>query len=557
MQPPSDELFPIRSEDDLVDLIDLLREGSLFRKHALKGRPRTCQVQLSKGNDRVVWFDLKKKTDTAEDFIYLANLKDVVLGRRTSALRRSGTSSRELFYFALLDREGKSLDLEAVSQQERDRWSAAFKALIKYKDEILLLDYDSICTLRATGATKPGSRKRSNIRKGSKRKQVVEKVKTKKDEEVDDYDESGDEQEVTDSVQELGRSSGSSLTDFMARSSPTPTPGSHWDKKGRIHVQRGGAAVDKVGSLQALWSSSDEQATEQKPSRSQKQPSGPAESPLKPGLAPDASQQPVHPEPATELNTDSDKPSPEASTGVNQGKRLRVGGLSPKALKQAEKKRKEEEKRLKREEERQKREEEKRRKEAKKEEQDRKLKEKDLAKQRKLEEKQRKEEERRRAKEEKQKQKQVEKELKRWAGGGSKADRRKLKGSKKQQSPQKDSEKESIEAHPGHQHEQMEGREESKGLLSPLNSLQLVLFLWLPYGLVSFLIMPGGIGDQGGPQEVEKEFIVHSEKPLITSSSSTSEEEEESEEQLLSETEVNSASNSLLPQELCSHSERY
>jgi len=117
------------------ELRNMLTAGALLTKHSKTANPRPRHVFVDQELKNICWKDPKKPLESDNKMkIYL--VKQVEKGRCTPQLQRKkalgGFYSKEEHSFAVIGRE-RSVDLEASSEAERDKWVHAIETLVEYK----------------------------------------------------------------------------------------------------------------------------------------------------------------------------------------------------------------------------------------------------------------------------------------------------------------------------------------------------------------------------------------------------------------------------------------
>ncbi|MDP2436411.1 MAG: leucine-rich repeat domain-containing protein, partial [archaeon] len=150
-EPP--ELTP----EAVESLMAMLREGGIFMRHGSKGVPVVRNVFVSQSFDQIISQDPRKKgrTQTVE----VSRIKEIISGRQTPVLLRSGTHERERNYFSIIygSKKDHSLDLEANELAEASEWFIALRTLLE------------LHRVREAQAGSSGPASGSGIRKSKKR----------------------------------------------------------------------------------------------------------------------------------------------------------------------------------------------------------------------------------------------------------------------------------------------------------------------------------------------------------------------------------------------------
>jgi len=117
------------------EIRNMLLAGALFIKHSKSANPRPRHVYVDQDLKFIIWKDPKKPVDP-ENKMKIFMIKQVEKGRCTAQLQRKkkigGFYAKEECSFAVIGRE-RSVDLEANSEAERDKWVHALETLVEYK----------------------------------------------------------------------------------------------------------------------------------------------------------------------------------------------------------------------------------------------------------------------------------------------------------------------------------------------------------------------------------------------------------------------------------------
>lgn len=117
---------------------NMLLAGSLFIKHSNTAAPRPRHIYVSDDLKFLVWKDPKKPVDPKHK-MKVFKIRSIERGRCTPQLQRKkvigGYYAKEECAFAILGRE-RSVDLEASSEAEREKWIEAILQLVEYTKQI-------------------------------------------------------------------------------------------------------------------------------------------------------------------------------------------------------------------------------------------------------------------------------------------------------------------------------------------------------------------------------------------------------------------------------------
>jgi len=112
---------------------NLLLAGSLLVKHSNTAAPRSRHVYITSDLKYVVWKDPKEPVHP-DNKMKVFKIRSVEKGRCTPQLQRKRFGkflSKEECAFAILGRE-RTVDLEAASEADRDKWVDAIDQLLLY-----------------------------------------------------------------------------------------------------------------------------------------------------------------------------------------------------------------------------------------------------------------------------------------------------------------------------------------------------------------------------------------------------------------------------------------
>jgi len=119
------------------DVRNLLNSGALMIKHSKTAQPRKKHFYVDLELKWMIWRDPKEKQINPKNKMKVGVIKQIEKGLCTPQLQRTTLLgkkpiAREECSFAVIGRE-RSVDLEASSQEERDKWVHALETLVEYK----------------------------------------------------------------------------------------------------------------------------------------------------------------------------------------------------------------------------------------------------------------------------------------------------------------------------------------------------------------------------------------------------------------------------------------
>jgi hypothetical protein len=124
------------------EIRNMLNAGALLTKHSKTANPRPRHVYVDQDLKFLIWKDPKKPVDP-DNKMKVFMVKQVEKGRCTPQLQRKkklgSFYAKEECSFAVIGRE-RSVDLEANSEAERDKWVHALETLVEYKRAQKLLN---------------------------------------------------------------------------------------------------------------------------------------------------------------------------------------------------------------------------------------------------------------------------------------------------------------------------------------------------------------------------------------------------------------------------------
>jgi len=113
---------------------NMLLAGQLIKKHSNKANPRVRHVYVTADLKWLIWKDPRKEVDPKQR-MKTFKIGSVESGRCTKQLQRKktfgGYLAKEECSFAVLGRE-RSVDLEANTEAERDKWVTALRHLVAH-----------------------------------------------------------------------------------------------------------------------------------------------------------------------------------------------------------------------------------------------------------------------------------------------------------------------------------------------------------------------------------------------------------------------------------------
>lgn len=114
----------------------MLTAGNLFIKHSKSAKPRPRYVYIDQDLKYIVWKDPKEKVIDPKNKMKVYLIKQLERGRATEQLKRKNAFgkylAKEECSFAIIGRE-RSIDLEASTEAEREKWVHALEVLVEYK----------------------------------------------------------------------------------------------------------------------------------------------------------------------------------------------------------------------------------------------------------------------------------------------------------------------------------------------------------------------------------------------------------------------------------------
>jgi hypothetical protein len=133
-----DEKKVVETVKELPESVrNLLTAGAMLLKHSNTANPRTRHVYVTPDLKFLVWKDPKKALHP-DNKMKVFRIRSVEPGRCTPQLERKSFGkflAKEECAFAILGRD-RTVDLEATSEQERDKWIHALEQLVAYRKEL-------------------------------------------------------------------------------------------------------------------------------------------------------------------------------------------------------------------------------------------------------------------------------------------------------------------------------------------------------------------------------------------------------------------------------------
>jgi hypothetical protein len=130
-----DENKKIENIDELPQWVhNLLLAGSLFQKHSNSAAPRPRHVYVTSDLKFLVWKDPKKSLHP-DNKMKIFKIRTIEIGRTTPQLQRKRFGkflANESTSFSIIGRE-RTVDLEASSEAERNKWVEAIQLLLAYR----------------------------------------------------------------------------------------------------------------------------------------------------------------------------------------------------------------------------------------------------------------------------------------------------------------------------------------------------------------------------------------------------------------------------------------
>jgi hypothetical protein len=118
------------------EIRNMLNAGALLTKHSKTAPPRPKHVYVDADLKYIIWKDPKDKQLKQENMMKVFKIRAIDRGRCTPQLQRKSLMGKHLAKeecsFAVLGRD-RSVDLEAASEAEREKWIHALETLIEYK----------------------------------------------------------------------------------------------------------------------------------------------------------------------------------------------------------------------------------------------------------------------------------------------------------------------------------------------------------------------------------------------------------------------------------------
>jgi len=118
------------------EIRNMLNAGALLTKHSKTAPPRPKHVYVDADLKFLFWRDTKEKSVDPKNQMKVFKIKSIERGRSTPQLQRKNMFgkflAKEELAFAIVGRD-RTLDLEATSEAEREKWIHALEALIEFK----------------------------------------------------------------------------------------------------------------------------------------------------------------------------------------------------------------------------------------------------------------------------------------------------------------------------------------------------------------------------------------------------------------------------------------
>jgi len=118
------------------EIRNLLTAGALITKHSKTAPPRPKHVYVDHELKFLIWKDPKDKSLKEENMMKVYKIKTIDRGRMTPQLQRKNIMgkflAKEECAFTVVGRE-RTVDLEASSEAEREKWIHALETLIEWK----------------------------------------------------------------------------------------------------------------------------------------------------------------------------------------------------------------------------------------------------------------------------------------------------------------------------------------------------------------------------------------------------------------------------------------
>jgi hypothetical protein len=138
-------VFHAEEQEKVIELSpqiqNLLKGGAIFKKHSRTAKPRNRQIGVTADLAYFVWRDPAKAVKP-ENRMKIVRIKDIIPGRCTPQLQRKtllgSYLADEKKCFAIFgldsDRNERTVDLEATSEEERNMWVRALLNLKEYSE---------------------------------------------------------------------------------------------------------------------------------------------------------------------------------------------------------------------------------------------------------------------------------------------------------------------------------------------------------------------------------------------------------------------------------------
>lgn len=124
----SAELVSSINDEMQIVLLKTLKVGAILLKHARRGNPHYRTFWLQSDLSRFCWGDLKRKK--VHGRIHTSHITEVAVGHSTKVFSKASKYSDAKKCFSLITKK-RTLDLEAVSIEQRETWVLALKYLVQ------------------------------------------------------------------------------------------------------------------------------------------------------------------------------------------------------------------------------------------------------------------------------------------------------------------------------------------------------------------------------------------------------------------------------------------
>lgn len=132
--------IPQLSETEIREQLTCkLKAGEIFLKHCRVGKPHRRFVYLSEDGQNVCWVPVHLANNSnnpsarkATGQVAVSSITQIQLGQTTPVFAKKGKRNRDKYSFSLICQE-RTLDLETITQEDRDDWAEAFRVVINPK----------------------------------------------------------------------------------------------------------------------------------------------------------------------------------------------------------------------------------------------------------------------------------------------------------------------------------------------------------------------------------------------------------------------------------------